>query len=102
MYLFYLFDENPPCSVFNSDDRVSLTVASEGPFDVGKLCNEIRNHQYYERYDNETVSWLENHKSCKVLASSDAFVAVDSIKIGKIPILMPMMFLSMKHLSAQS
>ena len=79
LYLVYLIDEAPPQSV-SSSDRVTLTVASEGPFDVNRFCQEVKTHPYYEGYNNETVD-------CQILTSSDAFVVIDKSEIGKIPIL---------------
>ncbi len=86
LYVVYLIDEAPSQSV-SSFDRVTLTVASEGPFDVDRFCKEVRTHPFYEGYDNETVEWLENYKNCQILSSSDAFVVIDKGEIGKIPIL---------------
>ena len=86
LYVFYLMDEEPSQSILSSD-RVTLTVASEGPFDVDRFCKEVRTHPYYEGYDDETVSWLENYTNCQILTSSDAFVVIDKAEIRKIPIL---------------
>ena len=86
LYVFYLIDEEPSQSILSSD-RVTLTVASEGPFDVDRFCKEVRTHPYYEGYDDETVSWLENYTNCQILTSSDAFVVIDKAEIRKIPIL---------------
>lgn len=86
LYVFYLIDEEPSQSILSSD-RVTLTVASEGPFDVDRFCKEVRTHPYYEGYDNETVNWLENYGNCQILTSSDAFVVIDKAEIRKIPIL---------------
>ena len=86
LYAYYLIDEQPSDSILSSD-RVTLTVASEGPFDVGRFCDEVRTHPYYEGHNNETVEWLENYKNCQILSSSDAFVVIDKAEIGKIPIL---------------
>lgn len=86
LYLVYLLDEAPTQTVFSSD-RVTLTVASEGPFDVDRFCKEVRTHPYYEGYDNETVEWLEKYDDCQILTSSDAFVVIDKAEIRKIPIL---------------
>ena len=86
LYVFYLIDEEPSQSILSSD-RVTLTVASEGPFDVDRFCKEVRTHPYYEGYDNETVNWLENYTNCQILTSSDAFVLIDKTEIRKIPIL---------------
>ena len=63
LYLVYLIDEAPSQSV-SSSDRVTLTVASEGPFDVNRFCQEVKTHPYYEGYNNETVEWLENYFEC--------------------------------------
>lgn len=87
LYLLYLIDEQPSETISSSNDRVTLTVASEGPYNVGKLCKEIRTHPYYEGYDNETVTWLEGYRNCQALTSSDAFVVISNGEIGKIPIL---------------
>ena len=86
LYLLYLIDEQPSETI-SSSNMVTLTVASEGPYDVGRLCKEIRTHPYYEGYDNETVTWLEGYRNCQALTSSDAFVVISNGEIGKIPIL---------------
>ena len=86
LYLLYLIDEQPSETI-SSSNMVTLNVASEGPYDVGRLCKEIRTHPYYEGYDNETVTWLEGYKNYKALSSSDAFVVISNGEIGKIPIL---------------
>lgn len=86
LYVVYLIDEAPSQSI-SSSDRVTLTVASEGPFDVDRFCQDVRTNPYYKGYDNGTVEWLENYKDCQILTSSDAFVVIDKAEIGKIPIL---------------
>ena len=86
LYLVYLIDESPSDAI-SSSDKVSLTVASEGPYEVDRLCEDIRTNPYYEGYDNETVSWLDSYDNCQILSSSDAYVLIDKSEISKIPIL---------------
>ena len=86
LYLYYLMDENPSDSPLSSN-RTTLTVASEGPYDVDRLCQEFRTHPYYEGCDNETVKWLEKYDNYQILSSSDAFVVIGKDEIAKIPVL---------------
>ena len=86
LYLVYLVEESPSDTIYSSD-KVTLSVASEGPYNVVGLCRDIRTNPYYEGYDNETVSWLESYDDYYVLSSSDAYVVIDKSEISKIPIL---------------
>ncbi len=87
LYLFYLMDENPSDNPISSKQKVTLTVASEGPYDVDKFCQEVRTHPYYKGYDNETVEWLDKYDNYQILSSSNAFVVISKGEIGKIHVL---------------
>ena len=86
LYLVYLIDESPSDTI-SSSEMVELTVASEGPYEVDKLCDDIRTNPYYDGYEKETVSWLDSYGNCQILSSSDAYVLIDRSEISKIPIL---------------
>lgn len=72
----------------SSDDvnRTTLNVSSEGPIKLSKLVNEIRTHEYYKGYDNETLAWMESLGEKYVWVSNDGFVIMDNVwDSNKIP-----------------
>lgn len=74
-------DDNPS----NSDNQTTLNVSSEGPLELPVLVNEIKSHEYYKGYDNETVEWMESLGNKYVWSSSDEFVIMDKWDSDKIP-----------------
>lgn len=66
-------------------NKTTLNVSSEGPLELSKLTGEIRTHDYYKGYDNETVSWMESLGNKYVWSSSDEFVIMDKWDSDKIP-----------------
>lgn len=66
-------------------DVRTLNVSSEGPMELSKVIGEIRTHEYYEGYDNETVEWMESLGNRYVWFSSDAIVIMDKWDSDKIP-----------------
>ena len=71
----------------SSDDgnRTTLNVSSEGPMELSKVINEIRTHEYYRGYDNETVQWMESLGNKYVWFSLDEIVIMDKWDSDKIP-----------------
>ena len=69
----------------NSDERITLNVSSEGPIPLQKLIKEIRTHEYYQGYDNETVEWMESLGDKYVFVSPDEIVIMNRMDANKIP-----------------
>lgn len=66
-------------------DRITLNVSSEGPMELSKVIEDIKTHDYYNGYDNETVVWMESLGSKHVWFSSDEIVIMDKWDSDKIP-----------------
>lgn len=69
----------------NVGNETTLNVSSEGPLKLSKLTDEIKTHEYYRGYDNETVKWMESLGDKYVWSSSDEFVIMDKWDSDKIP-----------------
>ena len=70
----------------NDVNRTTLNVSSEGPIKLSVLTDEIKTHEYYKGYDNETLQWMESLGNKYVWFSSDEIVIMDSIfDSNKIP-----------------
>jgi hypothetical protein len=67
------------------DNPRTLNVSSEGPIMLPVLVNEIKTHEDYTGYDNETVAWMESLGNKYVWSSSDKFVIMDKWDSDKIP-----------------
>ena len=80
--LFIAYSSDSPSIEGN---RTTLNVSSEGPLELPVLVNEIRTHEYYKGYDNETVEWMESLGNKYVWSSSDEFVIMDKWDSDKIP-----------------
>ena len=66
-------------------DVRTLNVSSEGPMELSKVIDEIKTHEYYDGYDNETVHWMESLGNKYVWYSSEAIVIMDKWDSDKIP-----------------
>lgn len=67
-------------------NRETLNVSSEGPLKLSELIKDIKTHDYYDGYDNETVKWMESLGEKYVWSSPDEFVIMDSkLDSDKIP-----------------
>ena len=77
-----LHSSDNPTSVGN---EATLNVSSEGPLELQKLVKEIKSHEYYKGYDNETVEWMESLGDRYVWSSQDEFVIMDKVDSDKIP-----------------
>lgn len=69
----------------NDGNRATLNVSSEGPMELSKVINEIRTHEYYMGYDNETVQWMESLGNKYAWFSLDEIVIMDKWDSDKIP-----------------
>ena len=78
--LLYVGDDSS-----NDGNRTTLNVSSEGPIELSKVINEIRTHEYYRGYDNETVQWMESLGNKYVWFSLDEIVIMDKWDSDKIP-----------------
>ncbi len=66
-------------------NRTTLNVSSEGPIELSKITEDIKNNSYYEGYDNETLNWMESLGNMYVFTSSDEIVIMDKCDADKIP-----------------
>ena len=62
----------------SSGNTTTLNVYSEGPLKLSELIKDIKTHEYYEGYDNETVKWMESLGEKYVWSSGDMFVIMDT------------------------
>ncbi len=81
--VFAYFIYEAPIS--GTDDKTTLNVSSEGPYELYQVIQDIKTKPYYEGYDNETLKWLESLGSRKVFFSSDEIVIMNSGDAMKIP-----------------
>ena len=72
-------------SSVDDGNRTILNVSSEGPYKLSEITQEIRTHEYYKGYDNETLEWMESLGNKYVWNSHDAFVIMDKGDADKIP-----------------
>jgi hypothetical protein len=79
---FLLYTGDSPS---NMDNRTTLNVSSEGPLELPALVSEIRTHEYFSGYDNETVRWMESLGDKYVWSSADEYVIMDKWDSDKIP-----------------
>lgn len=68
----------------SSEDRVILNVSSEGPLELSELIKDIKTHEYYKGYDNETLAWMESLGDKDVWSSNNGFVIMDKGDSGKL------------------
>jgi hypothetical protein len=71
----------------NSSDvnKMTLNVSSEGPIELSELIEDIKTHNYYKGYDNETVEWMESLGNKYAWFSSEEIVIMDKWDSDKIP-----------------
>ena len=77
-----LYAEESPSVMGN---ETTLNVSSEGPLKLQDVVRDIRTHDYYRGYDNETVRWMESLGNRYVWFSSDEIVIMDKWDSDKIP-----------------
>lgn len=77
-----LYAEESPSVMGN---ETTLNVSSEGPLKLQDVVRDIRTHDYYRGYDNETVRWMESLGNRYVWFSSDEIVIMDKGDSDKIP-----------------
>lgn len=65
--------------------NATLNVSSEGPIALSEIIHDIKEADYYEGYDNDTVKWMESLGNKYVFSSEDAFVIMDKGDADKIP-----------------
>ena len=80
--LFLVSAENDSSSNLN---RTTLNVSSEGPIELSKITEDIKNNSYYEGYDNGNLKWMESLGDKYVFTSSDEIVIMDKLDADKIP-----------------
>ena len=80
--LFLVSAENDSSSNLN---RTTLNVSSEGPIELSKITEAIKNNSYYEGYDNGNLKWMESLGDKYVFTSSDEIVIMDKLDADKIP-----------------
>ena len=80
--LSYFIYESP---ISGTDDKTTLNVSSEGPYELYMIIQDIKTGPYYEGYDNDTLKWMESLGSKKVFFSSDEIVIMNSGDAMKIP-----------------
>ena len=77
-----LYAEENPTIIGN---ETIVNVSSEGPLELQKLVSEIKSHEYYKGYDNETVRWMESLGDKYVWSSQKEFLIMDKWDSDKIP-----------------
>jgi hypothetical protein len=64
---------------------MTLNVSSEGPIELSELIEDIKTHDYYKGYDNETVEWMGSLGNKYAWFSSEEIVIMDKWDSDKIP-----------------
>lgn len=80
LYALYIHDEFP-----ESSGQTTLNVSSEGPYELSVIIEDIKTHEYYKGYDNETVEWMESLGDRYIWFSVDKMVIMDKHDSDKIP-----------------
>ncbi|WP_458456452.1 hypothetical protein [Methanobrevibacter sp.] len=78
--IFSIYALNQP----SAEERVTLNVSSEGPYELSILTDNIRNHEYYRGYDPETLAWMESLGDKWVWNSNNGFVIMDKWDADKL------------------
>lgn len=82
LLLFLVYANNDSSS---NSNRTILNVSSEGPIELSKITDDIKNNSYYEGYDVETLRWMESLGDKYVFTSNDEIVIMDKWDADKIP-----------------
>lgn len=69
----------------NLENQTTLNVSSQGPYELREVIEDIKTHDYYNGYDNDTVNWMESLGSKKVFTAYDKIVIMDSGDASKLP-----------------
>ena len=64
-------------------NKTELEVYSEGPIPLSTIISDVRNAEYYEGYDNETVAWMESLGNKEVFSGNGTFVVMDKVDASK-------------------
>lgn len=61
LYMYYLIDEfgSITANPYSDNNKVTLTVSSEGPHKLKDIINDIKTNDYYKGYNPETLKWME-------------------------------------------
>ena len=84
LYMYYLYDEFGSVTT-NDNDKVTLTVSSEGPFNLKKITEDIKTKHYYKGYNNDTLKWMELLPADYVWMGNGSIVIMSYWDSTKIP-----------------
>lgn len=77
-------------SYLNSEalaERTTITICVDSPITVETFIDEIKNHPYFEGYDNETLTWLESiPANYIVFSSNESYYIMSSADENDLPI----------------
>ena len=65
-------------------NKTELEVYSEGPIPLSEIINDVKNAEYYDGYDAETLSWMESLGNKQVFSGEGIFVVMDSWEASKL------------------
>ena len=79
--LSYLVSESP------SGVKTTIEVCVDSPISMSVFVNEIKNHSYFEGYDNDTLAWLETlDKNYMVFSSNESYYIMTQTDASKLPV----------------
>lgn len=64
VFLSYLASESP-------GEKTTVTICVDNPITVETFIDEIKNHPYFEGYDNDTLTWLKSIPGNYIVFSSN-------------------------------
>ena len=81
-FVAYIMDN--PSVISNSSETKSFNVSS-GSSKLNDVIDTIRTSPYYEKYNEETVKWMESLGNKQVFFGNDVIVIMGSDDANKIP-----------------
>ena len=79
IFLGYTFSEH-------SSDKTTIEVYDDGYVNMSVFVNEIKTHDYFRGYDNDTLTWLESiDDDYIVLSSNESYYIMSPEDANMIP-----------------
>ncbi|MBQ2636025.1 MAG: hypothetical protein IJG09_04905 [Methanobrevibacter sp.] len=67
--------------------KTTIEVCVDSPIKMSVFVNEIKNHLYFEGYDNDTLAWLESlDVNYMVFSSNGSYYIMTQTDASKLPV----------------
>ncbi len=81
LFLSYISTDSP------SGEKTTIEVCVDSPIKMSVFVNEIKNHPYFEGYDNDTLAWLESFDyNYMVFSSNESYYIMSPTDASKLPV----------------